>query len=132
MLTIRNYRPTDFSAIASWWTDRGDMAPHPGMLVEDGTFVLENDGEPAASQTILCTQSKDICILEFFCKNPKPVHPVPRGFEQVLWKHCFAWAKVRGYKYVVGYSKVERIFPRLEAAGMTRSLGGLQSFFKEL
>ena len=127
---IRPYRHSDFKTIASWWTDRGDIAPHQGMLVEDGTFVLEDAVGPIMSQTILTTQSKDICILEFFCKNSN--RPVERGVEQVLWKHCFDWAKSQGYKYVVGYSKVERIFPRLEAAGMTRSMGGLQSFFKEL
>lgn len=130
---IRPYRHSDFETIASWWTDRDSIPPQRGMLVEDGTFVVEGDnGEPLMSQTVLCTQSKDICILEFFCKTSREPQSIPRGLEQVLWKHCYGWAKDRGYKYMIGYSQNEKVCQWLDISGMHRSLGNLQSFWKEL
>lgn len=131
-MLIRPFKNTDYETIASWWQQHEEIPPHAGMMCEDGTFVVELDGEPVMSQTVLCTQSKLLCIFEFFCKSPNAKHLIGKEVGHDLWQHCFAWAKSKGYKYAITYSKEERLSKRLETFGMIRSLSGLQSFYKEL
>lgn len=129
-MIIRAYKDSDYETIASWWTQAGEIGPLPGMMVEDGTFVVEIDGKPVMSQSVWLTQSKCIALFELFIRDPNT--KLPKDVGAKLWQHCFQYAKSRGYNFCITYSKEPRLTERLESFGMNKSLSGLQGLWKEL
>lgn len=130
--SIRSYKAADFNEISSWWKFYNEHPPLEGMMVEDGTFVLEVENVSALSLTAFCTQSKEIAYFEGFIKNP-----IFYGYNlseqgQALWNHCFQYLKDKNYKRVICYCKVEALKDKYRSFGMSDNLSGLSSFCKEL
>lgn len=128
---IRPYTHKDFEMIASWWTMQGESAPIFGMMVEDGTFVLEIDGIPALTQTVLLTQSKELCYLEGFCKNPEFKKISLECYVPLLWDQVFSYAKNKGYKRILGYCKVDKLKNKYKRLGLIQVMDNLSGFTKE-
>lgn len=129
---IRAYKPEDFQMLSSWSIGYGQSAPLEGMFSEDGTFILEIAGMPALSQSVLFTQSKQICYLELCIKNP-----AFRGINlesdlSVLWDHIFSYAKEKGYKNIFGYAMVDKLKVKYERMGLIKVADNLSSFSRSL
>jgi hypothetical protein len=130
-MLIREYTPSDFSIISSWWTDQKECSPVEGMMIEDGTFILESDNVPALSLTVFKTQSKEMAYLEGFIKNPV----FKRSLEKeaaALWEHCFQYAKNCGYKRLVCYCLVDKLVEKYKRFGMIQTTSNLNSFVRVL
>lgn len=129
--TIRPYRHSDFSMIVSWWNAAGQCPPIEGMMSPAGSFVLELNGEPALSLSLLLTQSKEISFIEGFIKNPAFKQSLEE-YGTVLWQHCFSVAEELGYKRVVCYCLEDKLINKYKRFGMEQTASGLSSFVRVL
>jgi len=129
-MLIRPYKHSDYATIASWWEAFGEIGPQEGMMIEDGTFVLEIDEKLALSLTVFKTQST-IGYLEGYISDPELDKVARRKNGEELWNHCFNWARWQGIKVLICYNKPIFV-ERYEALGMTKSIGNLTSMFKTL
>lgn len=132
MINIRPYRHSDYEMIASWWTQHGEAGPLPGMMVEDGTFVVEVDQAPVMSLTCFLTQSKQIAYFEGYVAKPGISKKLSNECGRELWNHCFDYARERGYSNVICYTYREKLAKRYEELGMQRSTSGLHSLVRSL
>lgn len=128
---IRSYQHKDFSEVASWWNISTKQLPPEGLMIEDGTFILELNQIPALCLTVLKTQSKEICYLFGYVKNPK-FHGSLEEYGQALWNHCFDYAKNAGYKRIMCIAQISQLKHKYERFGMTRTLDGVSTFAREL
>jgi hypothetical protein len=119
--TIRSYKDADFDTIVSWWEDYKECPPLEGMMLSDGSFILELNKVPAMSLTVLLTQSKEISYIEGFIKNPLFKDINLESYGKILWNHCFEYAKSRGYKRAICFSMEEKLFNKYERFGMTKT-----------
>lgn len=126
---IRSYKPTDYENICSWV---GTRIPE-GMLVENGTFVLEIENVAALTLSVFLTQSKQVAYLMGFYKNPifKSISLEPFG--QQLWNHCFEHAQSKGYKRILCFAEtnVPKLQEKYMRFGMTKTID-LVGFVKEI
>lgn len=129
---IRPYVSNDFNEIVSWWTKQNECPPTPGMMIEDGTFVLEIENIPALSLTVFLTQSKEISYIEGFVKNPVFKGVSLEAFGSKLWEHCFQYAKEKGYNRIICYCIENKLKDKYARFGMTTTCSSLTSFVKEL
>lgn len=130
MYKIRSYKKSDFNMIYSWWEQIGEPLPIEGVMIENGSFLLELDNVPALALTILLTQSKELAFIEGFIKNPifkKSLEP----YSQILWNHCLDYAKNLGYKRVLVLSDKEKLFSKYEHYGMIKTIP-MMCFVREL
>jgi hypothetical protein len=133
MFNIRSFDNGDFEMIASWWTARGELPPLPGMMVEDGTFVLEYDGEPIMSLTVFLTQSRELSYIEGYICRPGVSKEVSHEGGQMLWNHAYWWATTAGSKRVLCYTNKEKLVERYQDLGMTKSpVNQLSCLYREL
>lgn len=120
VISIRPYHPNDYEMICSWFKHFGDAQPTPGMLLEDGTFIMEIDYFPAICQTVLLTQSKDMAYLEFLIKNPEFTASL-EDYISVLWDRCFRYASERGYSRILTFSENDKLSEKFKRLGMTET-----------
>lgn len=129
---IRPYIEKEFDLIAGWWRESGSVPPCPGMMIEDGTFVVDLDDTPTMSLTVLLTQSKQMAYIEGYICRPGVKKEVRSEIGADLWNHCFEFAKARGYARVVCLAPNEKLASRYEDLGMTRTLSEIHSLAREL
>lgn len=128
---IRRFKDDDYSEIASWWDACGENRPEPGMMVEDGTFVVEERGLPVMTMTVLLTQSKALAMFEGFIAKPGMETLDRRELGHSLWDHCFAYAKSKGYRNVICYGKPE-LAKRYENFGMRAAMSELVGMMRRI
>lgn len=128
-MTIRPYRNSEYALVRSWWESANEPPPSPGMMVEDGTFILERDGHPVLSLTVLLTQS-NIAYFEGYVSSPN--HPHLKSDGQRLWDHGYQYAKDHGCEYVFLYPEKEKLVKRYQELGVKPVLTGLTAMIRSL
>lgn len=128
-MTIRPYRHDDYEVIRSWWTASGAIPPEPGMMIEDGTFVLEALGRAVMSLTVLLTQSC-LAYFEGYIADPKFTRGKRAG--ELLWSHCYDFARSRGAKQVILYAAKEKLVKRYQELGAVPALHGVTAMTRSL
>lgn len=131
-IDIRPYKESDFETIKTWWQQHNGIPPQPGMMIEDGTFVVEWSGEPVMTLTVFKTQSTEIAFFEGFCKHPYLPKELSYQFGSNLFEHCYEYLQKNGYKRAILYAEYEALVKRYEALGMTKALSGLTSMTRVL
>jgi hypothetical protein len=126
---IRNYENSDFETICSWWRAAGEPPPLPGMMVEDGTFILERNHKPILSLTVMITQS-NIAYFEGYIAAPGVSRLPSDGLS--LWNHCFDYAKRCECKHVILYAGKEALVRRYQELGAVPALSGLTALVRNL
>lgn len=129
---IRSFKNDEFSTIANWWTLQNECPPLEGMMVEDGTFVLELNNIPILSATVFLTQSKEMAYFEGFIKNPTVKKFNLETYGKMLWQHCCEWASARGYKRLIVYCNVNKIVEKYTRFGMRKTASDLTSLVREI
>jgi hypothetical protein len=132
MKMIRSYRHSDFEEICSWWKGHGEVPPLPGMMIESGTFIAEQDGIALMTLTTLMTQSKEISYLEGFCSKPGLDFKLRRALGTALWDHCLHFLKSNGFKRVNILSGKKRLTERYKQFGMIEQVSELTSLGRVL
>lgn len=132
MITIKPYSHSDFEQICSWWDGYGESRPVEGMMIENGTFILELNEIPTLCLTVLLTQSKEMAYLFAFIKNPTFNGQNLEEYGRVLWDYCAKFAKDLGYKRVICFAGTNKLKDKYEKFGMKQTMTGLSSLVKEL
>lgn len=130
-MMIRHYRHSDFDVISSWWIAQGEPAPGVGMMIPDGTFVLEMNGEPIMSLTAFLTLSS-IGYLEGYIAQPGLEKWLSNSGGRMLWDHCFEFLRQGNCKTVICYCDEESLVKRYEELGMTKVLDNVTCLAREL
>ena len=119
---IRHYEDSDFDEICSWWRGHQEFAPLPGMMTEEGTFVLELDGKPVMTLSVMMTQSKQVSYFEGYCAKPGLDQIISNQLGVILWEHGYNYLKKNGYKRVIAFTDKKKLVDRYTALGMTPSM----------
>lgn len=131
-IDMRHYRDSDFDEIVSWWDAYEQCPPLQGMMIEDGTFVLEREGVLLATLTVLYTQSKKISFLEGFCAKPGLDKEFRNILTQKLFNHACDHLRARGFSRVTILTEHEHLMNRYQEMGMEFQSVGLYSLGKGL
>ena len=121
-ICIRPYRESDYEIICSWWREHKETPPLPGMMVEDGTFVVEVGGCPVMTMTVFTTQSKEISYFEGYCSEPGLEKKFRNTIGKSLWEHCYTYLRDRGYKRVLIFTEKHKLVKRYEELGMRQNV----------
>lgn len=132
MVNIRHYRDTDFDEICSWWVAHKEFAPLEGMMTKEGTFVLELDGIPVMTLSVMMTQSKEISYFEGYCAKPGLPKEISQTLGKILWQHGYDYLKKKGFNRVIAFTEKEALARRYEDLGMNRNMGGLTALGRVL
>lgn len=124
-MKIRAYRESDFEMICSWWEDHNQIPPSRGMMIEDGTFILELFGKAAMTLTVFKTQSKEMSYFEGYCKHPLIPKIISNEISKVLWEHCLNYLRDNGYKRVLIFTDKPALVNRYQKLGMIENIGGI-------
>lgn len=131
-IAIRAYTASDYDLICSWWKEQKEPAPSSGMMVEDGTFVLECEDMPVLTLTALYTQSKKVAFLEGYCAKPKLDPSLRNLLGEILWSHAISYLKNLGFLRVNILTDKEALVRRYQKLGMHLQLSGLHSLGREI
>lgn len=128
---IRAYQDSDFEMICRWWASRGEIGPMPGMLIENGTFVLELSDKAVMSLTCYITLSS-IAYIEGFIADPELPKEIRRELGHKLWDHCIKYAEENKAKHLLTYSGKDGLTKRYEQFGFTKSISNLTVLYRTL
>lgn len=131
-ISIRHYENSDFDEIHSWWLAHDECPPSRGMMIEDGTFIFELDGNPVMTITALTTQSKMISYLEGYCANPSLPKEKRNECGEILWDYALEYLRKKGFKRVNVLTDRMPLVERYQRLGMEFQMFGLQSLGREL
>jgi len=131
-MIIRPYSENDFEEICSWWRDHGEFPPLPGMMTQEGTFVVEYEGKAVMTLTVLMTQTKEISYFEGYCAKPGLDHVTRNQIGKILWEYGYNYLKQRGYRRVVAFTNSENLADRYVELGMQKCMTGIQSLGRVL
>ena len=130
---IRNYNPeTDFEELSQWWAAAREIAPTFDMVPEESTYVLEMDGIPALSVSLILTNIREYCYVENFIGNPELRGPKRKAASVELLKYISDIAAQRGYKKLLCLGHRPRVKARYQELGFVQTLDGVGTFIKEL
>lgn len=132
MIHIRPYENDDFEMIRQWWIDYDEIPPSPGMMCEDGTFVLEWNEEPLLSLTVLRTQNLEMSYFEGYISRPGLEANLREELGFALWNYCFTYLKKHGYKRVICFTDKPKLVKRYEEFGMGVTMSGLTAMVREI
>lgn len=131
-MVIRNYKNTDFEYVAQWWAAADEPTPPPGCMPPNSTFVVEHDGRPVMSLSVLLTNTPEISYLEFFVADPMFKGEARKQAAPMLVEHCCKFARELGYKRAICFADCEPLVHRYKELGMRQTTEGLASFVREL
>jgi hypothetical protein len=132
-MKIRAYCEDDYEEISSWWKSYGHPIPLRGMMIEDGTFVVEKEEKPAMTLTVYKTQSKQVSYLEGYCVRPDISKKESNEMGNLLWEHCFDYLRRQGFKRVSGFTfYYPSLIRRYREFGMKVQTMNLVSMGREL
>jgi hypothetical protein len=124
---IRNYKSSDFPMISEWWMSHNEPGPLPGNIPEDSSFILEYEGIPATSISVILTNTKFV-YFENFVRNPKFNDKIGKQCTKELWDYATEFAKSKNYDHIIFVSYKDKIKARYEELGAKRTLDNLSSF----
>lgn len=132
MVTIRPYRRLDFDLIQGWWQAAHEVAPLPGMMPTDSSFVLEYENRPVLAIACYLTNTPEVAYLECFVGAPDFKGTLRRQLSQELVDHCYRFLSQKGYKRVCCLAHKPGLKQRYQELGMTQTLDNVATFVREL
>lgn len=131
-ITIRPYQPSDYEMICDWWKVYGLCGPKNGMMITDGTFVGEMDGNPIITLTALKTQSPHISFLEGFCARPNLIKSIRNLASEMIFHHACEYLMEAGFDHVNILSDHSKLIKRYQELGMEVQCSEITTLGKEL
>lgn len=130
MHSIRSYQDRDHEMLTSWWHEARETAPGKSLMPAT-SWILEIEGIPALSISLITTNVKGLCYLENFIGNPN-LPSLRKGCSQIIVDHAINEAKKLGFERVICFSYKDKVGKHYEKLGMTPTLSGLSSYVKEI
>lgn len=131
-MVIRNYQDSDYTTICAWWRAHDEIAPLPGMLPSESTFILELAKQPALCVTLYLTNTPEVCYVENFVGNPELKGGARRAGTERLLDHIATFAKDRGFKRLLCLGHKPELKQRYQEIGFTPTVSNITGFVKEL
>lgn len=131
-VNIRQYKNEDYEMIKSWHIISTGETPMDGLMIENGTFILERANIPALCLTVLLTQSNQVSYCFGYIKNPLFKEQNLENEGRALWEHCFSFAKEKGYNNILCFSNVDKLKDKYQRFGMRKTMDNLSSFVRNL
>ena len=131
-ISVRPYKESDYDMICEWWKAYEMAPPMRGMMIEDGTFVAELDGNPLMTITAFKTQSLEVSYLEGFCSKPGLINSIRNFASQSIVEHAYAYLRKLGFKRVNCLSLQDKLTKRYQELGGIVQCSGITSLGKEL
>lgn len=116
-MNIRSYIPQDFKTIQSWHSDAPSMEQFP----LESSFILEENNVPVVCISIILTNTP-ICYMDNMIGNPEIKDR--KEYTQTLMNYAWSFAKGKGYKYSVAFSKNEKLTSRHNQMGWQKLSNG--------
>lgn len=132
MFSIRSYREADYPTIHSWWKAQNEVAPNPGMMPADSSFILEVDGRPTIAVCLYLTNTKEICYVENFVGNPNCELSSRREGTRLLLAHLKEFATQHGYLRLLCLAHAPKLKSYYQEIGFTPTLDNVMGFSLEL
>lgn len=104
-MNTREYKPSDFNMLKSWWNDKGLAHPTEDMIPET-TYILEDNGIPVYSASLFLMNCKAGAMLENLISNPNIKDK--KGLD-LLIERIEKEATFRGYNTLIIYSSKENV-----------------------
>ena len=131
IMNIRPYKEADYITICTWWIIKGEPHPALGMMVENGTFVVELGNTPVMSLTVFKTQG-NIGYLEGYISSPALNKQDSNELGICLWNYCFDYAKNIGIEHLIVYTSKPKLVTRYESLGMIKDINGLTALYRSI
>lgn len=113
---IRNFKPSDYEIVASWWKAVGETPIPQKHMPEETTFISEYEGVPVISVCYFAT-NVDIALVQNFISNPSISKEIRKkhsdAMSEYMEKHC----KENGYNILLGMTNKEKLSNRYKELG---------------
>lgn len=132
MISIRNYKDSDYGMVKAWWDEHKEAAPLPHMLPTESTYVYELDGIPALCVTMYLLNTKAFAMVDNFVGNPA----IEKSKRQVVSREGFPFllrrAKELGIErlFCMGHRAKLKLY--YESLGFSRTLTDVDTFILEV
>jgi hypothetical protein len=132
MMQIRSYRESDFAMLNEWWRRHDELGPLPSMVPAETTWVLEIDGCPALSVSLVLTNVPEYCYVENFIGNPELAGPARQSAVADLLQYIEEFARSKGYRRLFCMAHRGPLKQRYQEIGFTQTLDNVGTFSKEI
>ncbi len=132
-MKIRNFSAiTDYNTMCEWYIKLDQIPPYMDMIPADTTFVIENEGKPAAFLTLYVTNAKGMSYFENAIRDPKLTKELGNALFSKLVSYGLEFARTLGYKRILCYAPNQKLKKRYSDLGFKSTLNELSSLVKEL
>lgn len=117
-MNIRNFKPSDYETICSWYREAQEIAPPLKHMPEETTFVILDGETPLAAISYFPT-NVDIAVGQNVIGNPNVHKAIRKKAVTQIFKHMDEHAKARGVKVFIGFTKHPKLARRYQELGWT-------------
>lgn len=132
-IAIRPYSATtDFPMLSRWWAAHSEPGPLETMVPSESTWVLELDGTPALSVSLILTNIPEYCLVDNLIGNPELKGSQRAEATFILLQYLEQYARDHGYRrlFCLAYrQKLKRLY---ESLGFGRTMDDVSTFVKSL
>lgn len=131
VFNVRFFRPSEYLLIRSWWTLRKMVPPELDMMPEESTFVLEVEGKPVASLSVIMTNTGTAWVDNFITDPESSFEARQLGME-LGWQEVLRFVKKHGYVRLFAMSVNPRTMKRYEHFGFKKTLESVTTLVREV
>lgn len=124
-MKIRPYTHSDFEMIKSW----SNEGPEKEQLPLESSFILEKNNVPVVCISVFFTNT-NICYMENMIANPEIKDR--KDATKAIMEHAWKFAKDKGYKYAIGFTKYAKLAERHVQMGWQKKFSNIFIMAQEL
>lgn len=119
-MDVRNFSPSDYETICSWWKAAGEVAPPLKHMPCETTFLVSADSVPVASLGYFTTNT-DVALVQNVVGNPGVDKALKHLCVNYLFNYLDNHANNNGFKILLGFTKHPKLAKRYQELGWTPS-----------
>ena len=129
--STRLFRLSEYPLIKSWWTIRKMVPPLLDMMPEESTFVLDVEGKPVASLSLILTNT-GTAWLDNFITDPESDADIRKIGMDLAWQEILTFLKRENYSRLFAMSVNVNTKKRYEEFGFKQTLQGVTTMTMEI
>lgn len=130
--TVRGYTSSDYPMLSAWWGQSNMPTPPEDAIPEASTLIVEIDGIPAISCSLVTTNIKTYCYMDFLIGNPELQGQARKEATTLVVSCLESFAKAEGFKSILCFSTKPSLTKYYESLGYVKTHSGLTSHIREL
>ena len=127
----RPFKLSEYPLIKSWWTLRKMVPPLLDMMPEESTFVLDVEGKPVASLSLILTNT-GTAWLDNFITDPESDADIRKIGMDLAWQEILTFLKRENYSRLFAMSVNVNTKKRYEEFGFKQTLQGVTTMTMEI